>query len=95
MFSIIIKTTLVIIIIAGVSLLLYLFSGLLDCVLRNIHYKDTFIDNILFHIENVNDVVLFFSNKVFEIAICIVGVEVVVAAVICFIYWCVSNFALF
>lgn len=83
---IVIKISLVIVIIAGVSFLLYLFSGLLDLTLCNIHYKDNVFGNTLQCIENINDIMLLFSNLVFKVSIGILGVEVIVAAVIYLIY---------
>jgi len=83
---IIVKINIIIFIIAGVSLLLYLFSGLIDLALRNKYYKDSIFDNVLWHMDNINDVVLFFSNKILEVSIGIFGIEIIVAGVIYFIY---------
>lgn len=83
---IIVKINIIIFIIAGVSLLLYLFRGLIDLALRNKYYKDSIFDNVLWHMENINDGVLFFSNKILEVFISILGIEMIVAGVIYFIY---------
>lgn len=83
---IIVKINIIIFIITGVSLLLYSFSGLIDLALRNKYYKDSIFDNVLWHIDNINDVVLFFSNKILEVSIGIFGIEIIVAGVIYFIY---------